>query len=213
MFFKNNARQIKELRQGLERLSTEIEGFKGQNSIIKAMLGSMAEGVIAVDKNTRIVSVNSSAEKIFKIERGECEGRLFLEAIRNNDIIGIINDVLKKQIFISKELALVLPVQKVFQVNASPLFEKNEISGCLVVIHDITEIRRLEDKENNRQFLKIIQDHTERLDSLVNDLLVLSHLESKEITFEKKRINLRPQAEKIIVGFKSQLKKKGVKYV
>jgi len=245
MFFKNNARQIKELRQGLEQSSIEIEGLERQNNIIKAMLGSMAEGVIAVDKNTKIISVNPSAEKIFKIERGESEGRLFLEAIRNNDIIEIINNVLENQMFISKELTLILPVQKVFQVNASPLFEKDRISGCLLVIHDITDIRKLEkirsdfvanvshelktpltsikgfietllegaldDKENNRQFLKIIQDHAQRLDSLVNDLLILSHLESRDILIKKSDFSLKVQVDQIILGFKTHLKEKNIK--
>ena len=109
MFFKNNARQIKELRQGLEQSSIEIEGLERQNNIIKAMLGSMAEGVIAVDKNTKIISVNPSAEKIFKIERGESEGRLFLEAIRNNDIIEIINNVFS----LSDEFSEYQPIIKI----------------------------------------------------------------------------------------------------
>jgi len=113
-----------------------------------------------------------------------------------------------------------------------------------VVVHDITEIRRLEtvrsdfvanvshelktpltsikgfvetllegaldDKENNRNFLKIIRDHAERLDSLVNDLLSLSHLESKEIMLKKTSFNLRQQVEGVISGFRSQFKKKDI---
>ena len=48
----------------------------------------------------------------------------------------------------------------------------------------------LEDKENNRNFLKIIQEHTERLDNLVNDLLSLSHLESKGLVIDKSEFDL-----------------------
>jgi len=135
-------------------------------------------------------------------------------------------------------------VRRVFEVNATPIFDNNVISGCLVVVHDITEIRRLEtvrsdfvanashelktpltsikgfvetllegaldDKENNRNFLKIIWDHAERLDSLVNDLLSLSHLESKEIMLKKTNFNLKQQVEGVISGFSSQLKKKDI---
>jgi len=68
----------------------------------------------------------------------------------------------------------------------------------------------LDDKENNRNFLKIIQDHAERLDSLVNDLLSLSHLESKEIMLKKTNFNLKQQVEGVISGFRSQLKKKNI---
>jgi two-component system phosphate regulon sensor histidine kinase PhoR len=135
-------------------------------------------------------------------------------------------------------------VHRVFEVNATPIFDNSVVSGCLIVIHDITEIRRLEtvrsdfvanvshelktpltsikgfvetllegaldDEGNNRNFLKIIQDHAERLNSLVEDLLSLSHLESKEIALDKSIFNLRQQLEKVILGFKSQLKNKDI---
>jgi two-component system phosphate regulon sensor histidine kinase PhoR len=65
----------------------------------------------------------------------------------------------------------------------------------------------LDDKENNRNFLNIIQDHAGRLNKLVDDLLSLSHLESEEIMLEKKSFNLKQQLEKVISAFKSHLKK------
>jgi two-component system phosphate regulon sensor histidine kinase PhoR len=135
-------------------------------------------------------------------------------------------------------------VQRVFEVNATPIFKDASVNGALVVIHDITEIRRLEtvrrdfvanvshelktpltsikgfietllegaleDKENNRNFLKIIQSHADRLDALVNDLLSLSHLESKEIRVDKTDFDLNAQVEEVLRGFKSQLKAKGI---
>ncbi|MDD5255578.1 MAG: ATP-binding protein, partial [Candidatus Omnitrophica bacterium] len=38
----------------------------------------------------------------------------------------------------------VWPVQGVFEISVAPLFAKDKISGCLAVIHDITEIKKLE---------------------------------------------------------------------
>mgnify|MGYP001563031442 FL=1 len=235
------ASTLNSMAQNLEDKIHEIE-IKNQHLV--AILESMVEGLIVVDKTSRIVSINSSVEKIFNISKQNLEGKVFLEVIRNNDIAEIINKVLKKGEFTSCELTLMWPVQKIFQINASPIFEKEEVSGCLLVIHDITEIRKLEtmrrdfvanvshelktpltsikgfvetllegaleDKENNRHFLKIIQEHGERLNKLVDDLLSLSHLESKEILLEKDIFNLRQQVEKVIMGFKEQLKKRNV---
>jgi two-component system phosphate regulon sensor histidine kinase PhoR len=235
------ASTLNSMAQNMEDKIHEIE-IKNQHLV--AILESMVEGIIVVDKTSRIVSINSSVEKIFNISKQNLEGKVFLEVIRNNDIAEIINKVLKNGEFTSCELALMWPVQKIFQINASPIFEKEEVSGCLLVIHDITEIRKLEtmrrdfvanvshelktpltsikgfvetllegaleDKENNRHFLKIIQEHGERLNKLVDDLLSLSHLESKEILLEKGIFNLRQQVEKVIMGFKEQLKKRNV---
>jgi two-component system phosphate regulon sensor histidine kinase PhoR len=240
--------EIGELAVTLNNMAQEIENkikeIKTQNQKLSAIFNSMIEGVIVIAKTGHIVSINSTIEKIFSVTKDTVEGKIFLEAIRNNDIAEVINAVLNKGGLLSKEITLVYPVHRIFEVSAAPIFDNDAISGCLVVIHDITEIRRLEtvrsdfvanvshelktpltsikgfvetllegaldDKENNRNFLKIIQDHAERLNNLVEDLLSLSHLESKEITLNKKNFNLRQQLEDVISGFKSQIKKKNI---
>ena len=240
--------EIGQLAATLNKMAQEIEAkireIQKQNQHLAAIFNSMIEGVIVVDKTGCIVSVNHTIEKIFGITGKEAKGRLFLEAIRNNDIFEIITAVLKKGEPISKDLVLLWPVQKVFQVNASPVFENDTISGSLVVIHDMSEIRRLEtmrrdfvanvshelktpltsikgfvetllegaleDRANSRHFLGIIKDHADRLDKLINDLLDLSHIESKEIRLEKKKFKMRELVEEVLFGFKTQLRKKNI---
>ena len=240
--------EIGELANTLNKMAQDMEDkikeIKTQNQKLAAIFNSMIEGVIVVDKKGRIISINPTIEKIFGVSKKDAEGKIFLEAIRNNDIPEVINAVLRKAQGSSAELTLMYPVSKIFEVNATPIFDNNEVMRCLVVVHDITEIRRLEtirsdfianvshelktpltsikgfvetllegaldDKENNRNFLVIIQEHAERLNNLVNDLLSLSHLESNEIVLEKEDMNLRQQAEGVILGFKSQLKKKNI---
>jgi len=241
--------EIGELAATLNKMAQDIEDkiseVQMQNQHLKAILESMVEGIIVTDKSSHIISINPTVEKIFKITKQDAEGRLFLEAIRNNDIAEIINNVLKNGRFFSCELSLVWPVEKVFRVDATPIFEKEMVSGCLVMIHDITEIRRLEtmrkdfvanvshelktpltsikgfvetllegaleDKENSRHFLQIIQEHADRLDNLVSDLLDLSHLESSELKLATQGIDLKGLTDDILVGFKSQLKRKSIK--
>jgi len=228
----------------LNRLKNRIAALEKENSKIQTILNSMSEGVIAVDKDTKIVSVNPTVEKIFNISKKEAEGRFFLEAIPNSGISEIISNVLKNGEVISEELSLTWPVQKIFQLNVSPIYEKDSVSGCLAVIHDITEIRKLEtvrrdfvanvshelktpltsikgfvetllegaleDKENSRHFLEIIRNHSNRLDNLINDLLSLSYMESKEVSLKFAEINLKNLVEEVLSGFKAQLAKKTI---
>jgi two-component system phosphate regulon sensor histidine kinase PhoR len=204
----------------------------------------MVEGVIAVDKDKKILSINPALAKIFNVYSPQAEGKFFLEAIRNNDIFEVVCEVIEKAEFVSREITLVFPVQKIFKVSASPIFGGQSLTGCVMVIYDVTEVRRLEairsefvanvshelktpltsikgfvetllegaldDRANNRNFIKIIQSHTERLNELVEDLLSLSHLESKEIILDKRSFNLKGYFEKVILGFKDQLKKKKI---
>lgn len=244
MLIFNAGKRIQELTRSLSEASEKINKLERQNNQIQAIIEGMVEGVIAVAKDTRILSINPQVETIFGISKDKTEGRFFLEVIRNNDIAEIIDRVLEEGKLVSRELTLVWPIQRTFQVNASPLFERNKTTGCLLVIHDVTEIRKLEkmrsdfvanvshelktpltsikgfvetllegaleDKENSRHFLQIIQEHASRLDSLVNDLLDLSGLESKEIALDKKEVNIKRLADDILAGFRSQLKKKSV---
>ncbi len=240
--------EIGELAVTLNKMAQDIEDkinqIKTQNQNLAAIFNSMIEGVMVVDKAARIISINPAVEKIFGVSAKDTEGAQFLEAIRNTDISEVINNVLKKGEPLSGEISPLLPMRKIFQFNATPIFYNKAVNGCLIVIHDITDIRKLEtvrsdfvanvshelktpltsikgfvetllegaldDKENNHAFLKIIQEHTQRLDNLTNDLLSLSGLESKEITLEKKEFNLRRQAEEVILGFGSQLRKKNI---
>ena len=144
MFNSSLKKTISDLNSTLGLLKERIHSLENENSRIHSILNSMVEGVITVDKDTRVLSLNPTAENIFNIAPHSYLGRIFLEVFPNNDIAEVIAQVLRKGQFISKELTLIWPVQKCFQVNASPIFESGVVSGCLLVIHDITEIRRLE---------------------------------------------------------------------
>lgn len=225
-------------------LEEKIKESAQQNQKLAAIFTSMIEGAIVTDRAGRIISANPAVERIFGVRSKNIEGRLFLEAIRNNDIWDIINAVLKKGDPASAEMTLNLPVQRIFKLNAVPVFDRDAVCGCLVVIHDISQIRKLEtvrrdfvanvshelktpltsirgfvetllegaldDKANNRNFLIIIHEHAQRLDRLVNDLLSLSYLESREMKLEKADFNLYRLVEQVILNFKAQAEKRGL---
>ena len=137
-------RLAQSIDKAVSSLARQISGLKKEALQAQAILSGMSEGVIAVGADDRILLVNPAAQEIFDIKKQDAEGRLFLESIRNNDISEIIRRVLKDGKSLSRELSLVLPVQKVFKINASAIFENNSVSGCVLVIHDITQMRRLE---------------------------------------------------------------------
>jgi len=239
--------EIGELAVTLNKMAADIENkiteIQSQGQKLSAVFNSMIEGIIIVDNSSRIISVNPAAERIFSVSKEACLGKVFLEAIPNSGIFEIINSVLAGGKPETAEISLVLPAKRIFQVNALPISE-GKVNACLVVIHNVTEMRRLEtvrsdfvanvshelktpltsikgfvetllegaidDKENNRNFLKIIQDHAGRLDSLVNDLLALSHLESKHSALKVGDYDFKEQVDKVISGVSAQSKKKSV---
>lgn len=237
---------LRELSDSVNELSATLKGkiddLEKEKRNMRAILNSMFEGVIVVDKDLRIVSFNPTIEKIFGVAISDSRGRFILEVIRNNDILDLIKSALDKREFVSRELSLSWPVSGVFQVNVSPIMTDNGVSGSLAVIHDISEIRRLEkirsdfvanvshelktpltsikgftetlldgaleDKVNRQEFIKIIQEHALRLESLVNDLLELSYIESKEINLNLENTLIYDLTSKVLSGLKSQTTKK-----
>ena len=249
--FYNSGDEIGRLASTLNKMAQDIEEkireIATKNQHLEAIFNSMIEGVIVTDNKLKIISINHPIEGLFGIKRAEAEGKFFLEGIRNSKISELINEAMNSAKFLSQEVTLVMPEHKVFQANVSPIFEQNKVTGSVTIIHDITEIRRLEtmrrdfvanvshelktpltsikgfvetllegaieDKENSIDFLKIIKNHTDRLNALINDLLDLSHIESKEVTLNNDKFSLSGMAFEVAAGFKSQAKKKGLKII
>jgi len=68
----------------------------------------------------------------------------------------------------------------------------------------------LKDKENAKDFLKIILSDSNRLASLLDDLLNLSKIESGKLVMETKSYKLLPLAEKVVSSLKGQIENKSI---
>lgn len=68
----------------------------------------------------------------------------------------------------------------------------------------------IEDKENAIKFLEIIKRHSERLNSLVNDLLTLSSIEQGEIKLKIEDINLSELIDSLFTLIQEKAKAKGL---
>lgn len=68
----------------------------------------------------------------------------------------------------------------------------------------------LDEKENARKFLETIRAHSERLNSLVSDLLTLSRIELGDIKIEKTTVNLNEVVDTVFGTLKEKAQKKGL---
>lgn len=69
----------------------------------------------------------------------------------------------------------------------------------------------LADKENSRDFIEIIHSDSERLASLINDILDLSKIESGELKLSKEPISLLPIIKKVVKLLDRQIRNKKIK--
>jgi two-component system phosphate regulon sensor histidine kinase PhoR len=127
------------------RLREKIRDLEEEQAKTRAILESMVEGVIAVDGRDHVVVMNEGARRIFELGR-TTEGRPFLEIIRNADLHQILRELraAPEGAMQHRELRLSTPVERILAVNAVPLPMGGAEIGVVMVLHDVSELRRLE---------------------------------------------------------------------
>ena len=129
-----------------DQLDDKINTIVNQRNQLETVFSSMVEAVIAVDRDEKIVSINSAAAEMFKVERSEAEGCLVQEVIRNAAIHQQIEQVLLTEEPLEDEIVLTNGTgERYLQTNAVALGKRigSEV-GVLVVLNDVTRLRRLE---------------------------------------------------------------------
>jgi len=125
-----------------ERFQTVVR----QRNELEAVLTSMIEGVLAVDRNEKIMRINRAAAGLFEADLKKAIGRPVQEVLRKTELQKFIADALKAGEPIERNLTLLSGNREVqLQAHGSPLLnaQENKI-GALVVVNDVTHLRRLE---------------------------------------------------------------------
>ena len=130
----------------LARLREKIGDLEHERARSTAILDGMVEGVIAVDAHESIIRMNERARAMLGVGTGRGELKPFLEVVRNVDLHDIFRQCCTAADGppVRRELLLRHPVARRIQVNAVPLRLAGEGTGAVMVLHDVTELRRLE---------------------------------------------------------------------
>jgi two-component system phosphate regulon sensor histidine kinase PhoR len=146
------AQQAVELDQLAESLNTMSDQLNKTLSTIseqrneqQAVLSSMDEGVLAVDRKERIIHMNRVAGEILGVNYRNVKRELIQQVVRYADLQEFIKTVLGSQRNLSRDLRLIGAVEKQVQASGRVLHSADGTSiGALVVMRDLTQIRRLE---------------------------------------------------------------------
>jgi len=148
-----------QLAQELERLWRGQQGLKSdiqeQRFNLHAILASMVEGVVVVDGNQVIRSMNDSFRKMFSLET-EPIGQTVVRATRQAALSELIRAAAKGQTIEVQEIAVAHPgspvAERFLSVNAVPMRdEAGAVTGVVAVLHDVSRVKQLE--EVRRQFV------------------------------------------------------------
>jgi two-component system phosphate regulon sensor histidine kinase PhoR len=189
------------------RLERSFEALESKQRELTALLDSMQEAVVAVDRNGQVSWTNAVMQRIAPgVERA---GRALVMSVRDPEVLACVDMALKERRIRGGRALSTMP-GRVFEVSAAPMPN----GGAVAVLHDVTEIERaekmrrefianvshelrtpltsisgyvetlLEDEnhlsEHGREFMGIILKNARRVNRLTEDLLALAQVESGE---------------------------------
>jgi two-component system, OmpR family, phosphate regulon sensor histidine kinase PhoR len=128
------------------RLREKIGDLKREQAKATAVLDAMVEGVIATDGHDHIILINERARGIFGLGAARVERRPLLEVVRDvnlHDVLVAGREAMDGGV-VSREVRLGGPAERVLQVHAVGLKFPGDERGVVMILHDITELRRLE---------------------------------------------------------------------
>jgi two-component system phosphate regulon sensor histidine kinase PhoR len=191
-----------------QRMRTVVRQHNEQ----EAVLASMVEGVLAVDTSERIIRINRAAAALIGVTPEEVKGRSIQEAIRKADLQRFVRRALSARDPVEGDIVLHGNEDLYLQAHGSMLRgESGQELGALIVLNDVTRLRRLEnvrrdfvanvshelktpitaikgfvetlqegaiaDPDSAKQFLEIMMRQADRLNDIIDDLLILARIE------------------------------------
>ena len=142
--------EIGELGEALNRMARSLqrrmETFRTDHNQLLAILGGMAEGVVAVDKNERVLHMNEAAGRILGADPSNSLGKPVWETTRIPQISETISQTLRDGTGVNASLELrASPRDRSIEVKATPLGNGDQApAGAVVVMHDVSERLRVE---------------------------------------------------------------------
>ena len=132
------------LNQTALRLDKTIRTLTEERNQSAAVLASMEEGVLVISPDQRVIFCNNAFCQAAGVSNTHWEGRPVVELIRNADLLSMIQKALAGNQVIHGEVVVGSIRTRSFAVTSAPVHSGALISGAVMVLHDISEIRRLE---------------------------------------------------------------------
>ncbi len=127
-------------------LDQQFRTINQQRNLQEAILGSMIEGVLAIDENERLLSLNLSAAEWLGIDPKKSDKKSFSELINNNELHHFVQRSLLEKETIEDQILVEFNQEKRYlQARGTTLYNpEGEPIGAVIVLVDVTRLKQLE---------------------------------------------------------------------
>jgi len=229
--------ELQELANSFNYMIEKIKALFADISLKKEelnnIISSLQEGLLVLDEKGKIILCNDSFKKI--AENKAPEGKFWWEIVRSAPLDELIEKGSQEKKNLIKEIAL---GDKIFLTSITFIPSMNEISLIFHNITEVTRLEKIKkdfvlnvshelrtpltaikgfietlDEEidaKHKHYLHIIKRNTDRLINIVQDLLILSNLEEKNIQLNIEQVDLKHLIDEVLVLFGPKIKEKGL---
>ena len=131
------------LNQTAARMDRTIRTLTEERNLSSAILGSMVEGVAVVNGGERLVFANPGFASILGLDVPPVSGSALLEVVRQTELIEAVRRVHAGEPRVEAEIVTGTLRQHFFAATVASV-RAGETSGAVIVLHDITALRKLE---------------------------------------------------------------------
>jgi len=131
------------LNRTAARLERTIHTLTEERNLSSAILGSMVEGVAVVNGSERLAFANPGFAEILGLDVPPTSGSALVEVVRQTELVEAVRKVLGGEPRVQSEIVTGTLRQHYFAITVAAV-RAGETTGAVVVLHDITELRKLE---------------------------------------------------------------------
>jgi two-component system phosphate regulon sensor histidine kinase PhoR len=124
-------------------LAQRLAQIQDNHERLQTVLSSMAEGVLAVGSDDTILLANEAAGQLLDFATPQPQGRSLLEVTRARPVYDALVRALNSRTPVTKEFEAPGAIRRTLSLRATRL-PGEPCAGVVMVLHDMTELRRLE---------------------------------------------------------------------
>lgn len=230
--------ELHELADNFNTMAADMkklfDDLKNQKEELDSVISSLQEGILVLDSEERVILTNDSFRKIIK--NNIKERQFYWEFFRIPQFDELVKKIKSTRNNVSEEISF---ENKIFSCNGTFLSARKEVAVIFHDITSIRNLEKIKTdfvsnishelrtpltaikgfvetlqssvvSEENKHYLDIVSRNTDRLVSIINDLLFLSELEEKSLKIDLIEVDLKSLLKKIIRIFEQKLKEKSL---
>jgi two-component system phosphate regulon sensor histidine kinase PhoR len=128
-----------------EQLQNQIETLTRQGEKLEAVLASMTEGVLALDAQGRLLTINGAGAEMLGLSPETAQNLPIQEVVQIPELQSFLTRTISHREPVEGEVEIRINGRRILKARGTSLRDSQGTSlGTLIVLHDITQMRQLE---------------------------------------------------------------------